>query len=102
MRAQVGIVADEYDRGIGAARLREKHFQKSVAIVGIEGRGGFISEHQRWPSDQRPCGGNSLLLADAQARRAPQLEVPGTEPEGSEQAPRFILEATAAFGCLTP
>ena len=102
MRAQVGIVADEYDRGLGAARLREKHFQKGVAIVRIKGRGRFISEHQRWPSDQRPCGSNSLLLADAQTRRAPQLDIPGTEPKSGEQAPRFILKATAAFGCLTP
>ena len=102
MWTQTGIVADEYDRGLGAARLREKQLQKGGAIVGIKGRGRFISEDQRGPSDQRPCGGNPLLLADAQARRAPQLDHLGSEPEGCEQAPRFILKAAAAFGCLTP
>ena len=100
MRAQTGIVADEYDRGLGAARLREKQLQKGGAIVGIKRRGRFISEHQRGPSDQRPCGGNPLLLADAQARRATKLDLLGSEPEGCEQAPRFILESTAAFGRL--
>jgi hypothetical protein len=102
MRAQVGIVADENDCGIGAARFREKQFQKGIAIVGIKGRGRFIGEHQCRPSDQRPCGGNPLLLADAQAPRATILDVLGTEPQGSEQSPRFINQPATAFRCLTP
>jgi hypothetical protein len=102
MRAQTGIVADEYDRGLGAARLREQQLQKGVAIVGIKGRGRFVSEDQRGPSNQRPCCGNPLLLADTQTRSTTKLDLLGSEPEGCEQAPRFILQSSAAFGCVTP
>ena len=46
--------------------LLEQQLDKGGPVVGVECRGGLVSDHQWRRADQRPRGGNPLLLADAE------------------------------------
>jgi len=65
-RFEVGIVTDEDEGRTLLVALFEQELDKGGPVVGIQGRGGFIGDHQRRRADQRPRGGNPLLLADAE------------------------------------
>src|SRR3990167_5306232 len=61
---QALIVADKQQAGTGFAALGKQQFEKGFAGVGIQGRGGFVGDHQLRLADQRTGGGHALLLAD--------------------------------------
>ena len=79
--------------------LLEEQLDEGGSVVGIQGRGGFVGDHQRRRADQRPGGGDPLLLADAEGvngamqRLIRQLQL-------SQQAARLLFRASFQAGPL--
>lgn len=59
-------MADEDQGRALLVALLEQQLDKGRPVVGVEGRGGLVGDHQWRRANQRPRGGNPLLLADAE------------------------------------
>ncbi|MNG14166.1 hypothetical protein D3C84_979000 [compost metagenome] len=79
---QIGVVTDEDEGRPLLVALLEQQPDEGGSVVGIQGRGGLVGDHQGGRADQRPGGGDPLLLADAEGvdgsvqRLVRQLQLP--------------------------
>jgi hypothetical protein len=69
VRDHAGVVSDHEDRGPSVVRRRAQQFDHLLAVLPIEGRGGFIRETEGRILDEGPADGDALLLAAGKLQR---------------------------------
>ncbi|MCY1279744.1 hypothetical protein D9M70_285090 [compost metagenome] len=89
-------MADEQQAGTGFSAFGEQQLQKSLAGVGVQGRGGFVGDHQLRLADQRTGGCDPLLLTDGQGV-GPALQQLFLESEVAQQGGGGTIDAAMAL-----
>jgi hypothetical protein len=74
VRGQAPVMADENQARSDGRRLAQQQVDEDLLSLGIERRGRLVGDQDLGAADQRPRGGDALLLADAEFRRRPVPE----------------------------
>ena len=76
------VVADEQERGAGGLAGLKEQFEELLAVVVIEGGGGFVGDDELRCADEGTGCGDALLLADGEVRYGLVEELPDAEALG--------------------
>ena len=83
---QARIMGDDQHHRAALAGILGQELDHLLAVVPVEGRGGFVGEDEAWVLHQRPADGDALFLAAREFGR-PELGLV-REPELAEDVVR--------------